>query len=71
MERGVPVAWWLMCWTVTSKLVLLNFSHAAIHFQTNTLGKGINLLIAPSNELNSTISRMALVLNNTQRLICH
>ena len=44
-------------------------SHCYIHFQTNTLGKGMNtLILAPSNRLKSITSvsstRMALAFNN-------
>ena len=43
-----------------------------IHFQTNTPGKDMNPLILLDYEFNGiTATRMALALNNPQRLICH
>ena len=50
---GVCMAWWLKWWTVALKYVSSNSSYY-IHFQTRTLGKGVNPLIQPpSYELHS------------------
>ena len=44
-----------------------------IHFQTNAYGKGVNPLIPTklSNKYNYSSTRIALVLNNPRRLVCH
>ena len=44
----------LNCDIVVSEFKLQ--SQCCVHFQTNILGKGMNLLILSSNELNNTIT---------------
>ena len=39
-------------------------SHYSVHFWTDTLEKAMNFFIHTSYQLNSTITRMALGLNN-------
>ena len=70
--RGVMVKA-MDCGIIESEFELQ--SHYYVHFRENTLGKGMNPLILPVYGLNSTTTvlsrRMALALNNLQRLICH
>ena len=42
-----------------------------IHFRTNACGKGTEPSYFPSYALNRISARMALALNNQQRLMCH
>ena len=59
--RGVMVKA-MDCGIVVREFVLQ--SRYYVHFRANTLGKGMNPFILPAR-------RMALALNNQQRLICH
>ena len=50
-------------------------SHYYVHFQTNTLVKGMNSFIPTNNELTSSpavlLQGQVKILNNPQILICH